>query len=107
MNKNWHNKDKSLSIQIRTPERDGLPKFPKEKQKTLLAFGLMAFSFIINAVSIALTHDRVPDRDKVPPLPDAVLDNIFEVPSFMRVPDVFVLLTVITSLVTILLHRHR
>ncbi|CAG7818315.1 unnamed protein product, partial [Allacma fusca] len=37
--------------------------FPKEKVKTVLAFLFLTVSFVLNATSIALTHDRVPDRD--------------------------------------------
>ena len=107
VNKNWYKDKSAVQIQVRTPEKDSLPKFPKEKGKTMIAFGLMALSFILTSLSIALTHDRVPDRDKVPPLPDAVLDNLIEIPQLMRVPDILVLITILTSLVTILLHKHR
>jgi shingomyelin synthase len=82
-------------------------KYPKEKRKTFFALGLLVLGFILNSISIALVHDRVPDRNKYPPLPDALLDNIHIIPELMKVPDVFVIIIVLMSMVVIGLHRHR
>jgi len=85
------------------PPFNTLPKFPKEKRKTLLAFGLVLVSLLLNSISIALTHDRVPDG---PPLPD-VTHFLPPLPQFMTVPDVLVIFTMVSCFLTILLHRHR
>jgi hypothetical protein len=45
-------------------------KYPKERRKAVIAFFLMAFGFICNSISIVLTHQKVPDRDLHPHLPD-------------------------------------
>jgi len=85
------------------PSSSTLPKYPKEKIKTLVAFGLFFVSLVLNSLSIALTHDRMPDG---PPLPD-VIQFIPAVPQLMTVPDVLVLITLSFCFLTVLLHHHR
>ena len=81
--------------------------FPEEKLKTLVSFLFMGCMFIVNTFSIALTHDRVPDRNSVPPLPDAILDSITPHPELMHVPDILVMIALFLGLTLILLHQHR
>ena len=81
--------------------------FPKEKRKTVISFVFMAFGFLVNATSIALTHDRVPDREVVLPLPDIFLDNFTQIPQLMFVPDVLVIMSLLMTGSVILLHPHR
>lgn len=86
---------------------DDDPKYPKEKRKTLFAFIAMIFSFILSDVSIVLTHQKVPDKTLHPPLPDIFLDNVRKVKWLNDVADILVIVSVITSLLIVMLHRHR
>ena len=56
---------------------------------------------------LALTHDRVPDRNLIPPLPDAILDSLTPHPELMHLPDVLVMITLFIGLILLLLHQHR
>lgn len=86
---------------------DDDPKFPKEKRKLFLAFLAMVFSFVLNDISIVLTHQKVPDKSLHPPLPDFALDNITKIRWLNDVADILVVLSIIMSAVMIILHRHR
>ena len=81
--------------------------FPTEKSKTFIAFGYLLFGLAVNTTSIALTHDRLPDRELIPPLPDSVLDSLAEYPQVLYLPDIFVILALIIGVVLLLSHHHR
>jgi hypothetical protein len=51
-----------------------------ERWKTLLAFSYVLVVSWITAFVMVIVHDRVPDMDKYPPLPDIILDNIPHIP---------------------------
>ncbi|OXA50461.1 phosphatidylcholine:ceramide cholinephosphotransferase 1 isoform X1 [Folsomia candida] len=82
-------------------------QFPKERRKAVIAFFLMAFGFICNSISIVLTHQKVPDRNLHPPLPDISLDNITKHRWLNDVADILVILLLLSSICLIVLHRHR
>ncbi|XP_069125045.1 sphingomyelin synthase-related protein 1-like [Argopecten irradians] len=75
--------------------------------KTLLGF-LYAFSvFLVTSFVMVVVHDRVPDTDKYPPLPDIFLDNIPYTPwAFEACEVIAVCLGTIWSMVLIF-HKHR
>jgi shingomyelin synthase len=83
------------------------PNPPAEKRKTFVALGFMIVGLVTNAFSLALVHDRVPDRDKYPPLPDAILDNIPHLPQLMNLPDIAVLVVVPVTALVILMNKYR
>lgn len=104
--KNGHLPDSKIELY---PEKffEDDPKFPKEKRKLLFAFLAMVGGFIINDVSIVLTHQKVPDKQFHPPLPDIILDNVTKIRWLNDVADVLVILSILLSASIIALHRHR
>ena len=57
-----------------------------ERWKTLLAFLYVLLVSWVTAFVMVIVHDRVPDMEKYPPLPDIILDNVPHIPwvSFFR-----------------------
>lgn len=104
--KNGHIPDTKIELYPEKHFEDD-PKFPKEKRKLLFAFLAMVAGFIINDVSIVLTHQKVPDKQFHPPLPDIMLDNVTKVRWLNDVADVLVILSILLSVSIIALHRHR
>ncbi|OWF56273.1 Sphingomyelin synthase-related protein 1 [Mizuhopecten yessoensis] len=75
--------------------------------KTILGF-LYAFTvFLVTSFVMVVVHDRVPDTDKYPPLPDIFLDNIPYTPwAFEACEIIAVCLGTIWSIVLVF-HKHR
>ena len=88
-------------------EKQQMLLFPAEKSKTFVAFGYVLVALAVNTISIALTHDRLPDRELVPPLPDSVLDSLAEYPQVLYLPDIVVISALLIGLVLLLSHHHR
>lgn len=82
-------------------------KFPKEKRKLFLAFLIMVLGFLINDISIVLTHQKVPDKNLYPPLPDVSLDNITKIRWLNDLADILVIISILMSAAIVILHRHR
>ena len=51
-----------------------------ERWKTLLAFLYVLLVSWVTAFVMVIVHDRVPDMEKYPPLPDIILDNVPHIP---------------------------
>ena len=51
-----------------------------ERWKTILAFSYVLLVSWVTAFVMVIVHDRVPDMDKYPPLPDIILDNVPHIP---------------------------
>ncbi|BES87702.1 Phosphatidylcholine ceramide cholinephosphotransferase [Nesidiocoris tenuis] len=94
-----------IAIDMPRPLRDD--RFPKEKWKTFLAFLILVGNFIFTTTSLALTHERVPDKDVVPPLPDFVLDNITSIPWALDASEIIIMISTNVTFLVILLHKHR
>ncbi|XP_021950004.1 phosphatidylcholine:ceramide cholinephosphotransferase 2 [Folsomia candida] len=82
-------------------------KYPKEKRKTVIAFLVLSCNFVLATLSLALTHERVPDRNIYKPLPDIILDNVTAQDWALSVSDVLVAISTLATAVVMLLHRHR
>ncbi|KAJ6646321.1 Phosphatidylcholine:ceramide cholinephosphotransferase 1 [Pseudolycoriella hygida] len=83
-----------------------IQEFPQEKRKTLIAIFATICTIVINDISNVLTHQKVPDRNLHPPLPDITLDNVTKIRWLNDVADILATLSLITILSTIVLHRH-
>ncbi|XP_076766403.1 phosphatidylcholine:ceramide cholinephosphotransferase 2 isoform X2 [Xylocopa sonorina] len=95
-----------VKLDIPAPLREE-PRFPKEKWKTFLAFLFMVVNFILTTASLALVHERVPDRNTYGPLPDVVLDNVAAQDWALNVSEVLIMILSNSAMVFIIFHKHR
>ncbi|XP_044012614.1 phosphatidylcholine:ceramide cholinephosphotransferase 2-like isoform X3 [Aphidius gifuensis] len=95
-----------VKIDIPVPLREE-PRFPKEKWKTFLACLFMAFNFILTTTSLAMLHERVPDRAVYGPLPDIVLDNVEAQDWALSVSEVLIVVSSNAAMIFIIFHKHR
>ncbi|XP_053979200.1 phosphatidylcholine:ceramide cholinephosphotransferase 2-like isoform X1 [Hylaeus anthracinus] len=95
-----------VKVDIPAPLREE-PRFPKEKWKTFIAFLFMVVNFILTTASLAIVHERVPDRNTYGPLPDVVLDNVAAQDWALNVSEVLIMLMSNSAMVFIIFHKHR
>lgn len=67
----------------------------------------MFFNFILTLASLAMVHERVPDRNTYGPLPDIFLDTVPAIDWALDVSEYIIMISVNSALLAILLHRHR
>ena len=72
-------KEKMCSYCHHNPKMKQTPLKP-ERWKTLLAFLYVLLVSWVTAFVMVIVHDRVPDMEKYPPLPDIILDNVPHIP---------------------------
>ena len=100
-------RDTALDGSAMIASRDRKSLFQSEHFRALCAFVLVIFSFFLALISLALTHDRVPDRKTYKPLPDAVLDNVKSVEFLLNVTEVQIVVAVNVCVIMIFFHKHR
>jgi len=96
-----------LEMPNATPDQEAMyqpDKIPGEPLKTLLAALFLGTGFLATTVSLAFTHERVPDMQ---PLPDIVLDNIKYQSWGLDVSEYLLMFSTISALVVVMLHSHR
>ncbi|KAF5291709.1 hypothetical protein FQR65_LT11402 [Abscondita terminalis] len=82
-------------------------KLPPEIFKAFLSFCYVVFVTWITAFVMVIVHDRVPDMNKYPPLPDIFLDNVPLIPwAFDMCEITGTILFTIWSMV-LFFHKHR
>ncbi|ODM96038.1 Phosphatidylcholine:ceramide cholinephosphotransferase 2 [Orchesella cincta] len=126
-NGGWHSSDGDVPLEVSSetgvdgkrtrtstiridipPEADSLTgSFPKEKRKTVIALALLVVNFILATVSLALTNQRLPDRNVYKPLPDIILDNVAVQDWALYVSEILIMVSVAVTVTVCLLHRHR
>ncbi|XP_044735305.1 phosphatidylcholine:ceramide cholinephosphotransferase 1-like [Chrysoperla carnea] len=82
-------------------------RYPKEIYKTCIAALIMIVNFILTTISLALVHERVPDRTQYGPLPDIVLDNIEAHDWALAVSEVIIMLLFNLTIILLIFHKHR
>ena len=81
--------------------------FKPERWKALLAFLYCLLVSWVTAFVMVIVHDRVPDMEKYPPLPDIILDNVPHIPwAFEMCEFTGMILSTLWFLV-VLFHKHR
>lgn len=67
----------------------------------------MVVNFILTTASLAVVHERVPDRNTYKPLPDIVLDNVAAEDWALNVSEVLIMIMSNSAMVFIIFHKHR
>nr|KAI8765235.1 sphingomyelin synthase-related protein 1 [Biomphalaria glabrata] len=78
-----------------------------ELWKTILSFIYVFAVFMVTAFVMVVVHDRVPEMDKYPPLPDLFLDNMPYVPWAFDACELVGLILGTMWFVVLLFHRYR
>lgn len=98
---NVHRLHKMIAVREQT-------KFYKTEQwKTFSSFLLLNVSFFVTSLSLALTHQRLPDRKVYQPLPDIALDNVESIDFLLNVSEIQIMVAVNTTIVLIFFHKCR
>lgn len=71
------------------------------------ALVILVINFILTTISLALVHERLPDRTKYGPLPDIFLDNVPEVKWALDVSEILIMIQMNSSVVLVAFHKHR
>lgn len=67
----------------------------------------MTMNFFLTTTSLAMVHDRVPDRATYGPLPDIVLDTISEQEWALSVSEILIIIMSVTAMFFVIFHKHR
>uniref|UniRef100_A0AC35TVI3 PAP2_C domain-containing protein n=1 Tax=Rhabditophanes sp. KR3021 TaxID=114890 RepID=A0AC35TVI3_9BILA len=92
--------DKDTNILEDYYKRSNIKKFP-----TFVALLSLIFGWLLNIITLAWVHDRVP-MDRAP-LPDLFFSIFPEIPEAIRITQIIMLFMIVNCLVVIYLHQHR
>lgn len=67
----------------------------------------MVVNFILTTASLAMVHERVPDRNSYGPLPDVVLDHVVAQDWALNVSEILIMIMSNCAMVFIIFHKHR
>ncbi len=82
-------------------------KLEPERWKALLAFLYVLVVSWLSAFTMVIVHDRVPDMEKYPPLPDLLLDSLPHIPWAFEMCEMAGMVLLTLWFVVILFHKHR
>ncbi|XP_025420930.1 phosphatidylcholine:ceramide cholinephosphotransferase 2-like isoform X2 [Sipha flava] len=92
---------------VNPPPSNDKIRIPQEKFKTFVALILLIMNFLITTTSLAVVHERVPDRNLYKPLPDTFLDAVPARDWALDVSEVFIIISTNLSLLIIASHKYR
>lgn len=75
--------------------------------KLAVSYIYMFFVFMLTAFVMVIVHDRVPDMDRYPPLPDMVLDNLPYIPWAFEMCEATAIMLMFAMAVVLFFHKHR
>ncbi|CAL4107814.1 unnamed protein product, partial [Meganyctiphanes norvegica] len=78
-----------------------------EYVKTIVAISYMFLVTWITAIVMVFVHDRVPDTERHPPLPDIFLDNVPHISWAFQLCEITILLLTTTWVIILFFHKHR
>ena len=78
-----------------------------EYTKLIISFVYMFSVCLCTSLVMVVVHDRVPDTEKYPPLPDIVLDSMPLVPWAFQMCELTGLLLSTILFITLIFHKHR
>jgi len=70
----------------------------------LIGGGFLLTGFLATTISLAFTHDRVPE---IAPLPDIVLDNIPDQDWGLTASELLLMISTLSGVIVVLFHYHR
>lgn len=82
-------------------------EFKPEIWKALLAMAYFTLSTWITTIVMVIVHDRVPDMQTYPPLPDLILDNLPLIPWAFDACELCGLALMAIWTVVLVFHKHR
>ncbi|KAL3282363.1 hypothetical protein HHI36_005549 [Cryptolaemus montrouzieri] len=82
-------------------------KLKPEKTKALIAFLYLVMVTWITAFVMVIVHERVPDMQKYPPLPDIFLDNVPHIPWAFDMCEVTGTFLFTMWMFVLFFHKHR
>ncbi|KAL8558413.1 hypothetical protein ACOMHN_064760 [Nucella lapillus] len=91
----------------RTPLGHESRHLDPELWKTLLSFVYLFAVFLLTAFVMVIVHDRVPDMQTHPPLPDIFLDNMPHVPWAFEASELVGLVLNCIWIGVLVFHKHR
>ncbi|XP_018021161.1 uncharacterized protein LOC108677452 [Hyalella azteca] len=91
----------------RTVPSGGRAPLQPEYLKTAISCFYMFLVTWITAIVMVFVHDRVPDRDRHPPLPDIFLDNVPHIPWAFQLCELTIIVLLCTFLCILCFHKHR
>jgi len=78
-----------------------------ERWKTAIALLYALFVSWLTALTMTFVHDRVPDMNKYPPLPDIILDNVPYIPWAFEMTEITGMALFSIWVIVVLFHKHR
>jgi len=88
-----------------SPANSSSSRIPGEPFKTLVAALFLGSGFLATTISLAFTHERVPD---IAPLPDLVLDQVMGYQAWgLDVSEVLLMTNTLTAVLVAIFHSHR
>lgn len=78
-----------------------------EYVKTIISCLYMLLVTWITAIVMVFVHDRVPDRERHPPLPDIFLDNVPHISWAFQLCEITIILLTTTWIIILFFHKHR
>ncbi|PRP89083.1 hypothetical protein PROFUN_01803 [Planoprotostelium fungivorum] len=75
--------------------------------KLVCSFIYAMVASFMTCLTMTLVHERVPDRDKYPPLPDLFLDNIQHIPWAFAVVEWIIVGLSAVFILLVFFHKHR
>lgn len=106
VDENWQSENDLQSNMIAVREQTQ-SVFDDDRWKTFVAFLFLHFSFFVACLSLALTHDRLPNRKVYQPLPDVFLDNVANVDFLLNVTEIQIVVAVNVCVLLIFFHKYR
>jgi len=75
--------------------------------KLFVSYIYMFCVFMLTAFVMVIVHDRVPDMDRYPPLPDIVLDNLPYIPWAFEMCEATAIFLMFVMTIVLFFHKHR
>lgn len=82
-------------------------RWPPEYWKMVVAFAYINFAGFVSACVLVIAHERLPNTNSYPPLPDLLLDNLPHVSWAFEAAEFIALILFALFVVVVALHRHK